>query len=169
MPEQEPNDYVIPVVREQVQTDAVAVETGGVRVVKTVQSHEEVVAQELRRGRVEVQRVPMNQPVGGPMEPRREGNTLIIPVVSEVLRIEKQWVLTEEIHLTQFEETRTVNEKVTVNQEVAEVQRVDEEGQVISEMPAGRAPGRVLARQEDPQEPTRRVLTRNTTSLVKKT
>lgn len=168
MPENEPNDYVIPVVSEEVHADAVPVETGGVRVVKRVQTHDEVVEQEIRRGRVEVTRVPVNQPVAGPLQPRREGNTLIIPVVSEVLKIEKQWVLTEEIRLTQIEETQTVTETVSVNQEVADVERTDADGRVISQLGVSRPHGKVLARQQVTGEPERKILAGNSESLVKK-
>ncbi len=144
------------------------VETGGVRVVKRVETHDEVIQQEVRRGRVEVTRVPKNEPVAGPLQPRKEGNTLIIPVVSEVLKIEKQWVLTEEIHLTQVEETRPVTEQVTVNKEVAEVQRVDAKGRVLSEIRPQRTPAKVLPRAAETKEPGRKVLTRTSDSLVKK-
>lgn len=170
MADQTPNDYVIPVVREEVHTDAVPVETGGVRVVKRVETHDEVVEREIRRGLVDVKRVAVNQPVAGPLEPRREGKTLIVPVVSEVLRIEKQWVLTEEIHITQTEESQTVTETVPVNVEHAEVQRFDEAGRVISELAPARTPAKVLARgTEDNAAANRRVLSGNTSSIVKKT
>ena len=53
-------------------------------------------------------------------------------MVSEVLHVEKQWVVTEEIHLTQIEERDTVQETVRVNQEKAEVERLDEAGNVVS-------------------------------------
>jgi stress response protein YsnF len=145
------------------------VETGRVRVTKRVESHDETIEQEVRQGHVEVKRVAVNRPVEGPMPPRREGNTLIVPVVSEVLRIEKQWILTEEIHLIQTEESRRVNEQVAVAREVAQVQRLDESGRVISEIAGGSpAKSRVLARVPEPTEPKRKVLTRNSGSIVKK-
>src|SRR5207245_826831 len=110
MDENQPADYVVPVISEEVHMDAVPVETGGVRVIKRVEGHDEIVEQEVRKGRVEVRRVAVNRAVNGPQRPRREGNTLIVPVVSEVLRVEKQWVLTEEVHITQLEERERVSE-----------------------------------------------------------
>ncbi len=135
MAEDTNDELVVPVLSEQFHADAVPVETGGVRVIKRVEGHEEVLEQELRRGRVEVKRVKLDRKVEGPQNARRVGDTLIIPVVSEVLRVTKEWVLTEEIHVTQIEERETVQERVTVNREVASVERTDEQGNVREEVP----------------------------------
>ena len=126
------DDVVVPVVSEEVHADAVPVQAGGVRVTKHVEGHEEILEQELRRGRVEVKRVKTERVVDGPQTVQRLGNTLVIPVVSEVLHVEKRWVVTEEIHITQIEERETVQQTVTVNQERAEVERLDETGSVVS-------------------------------------
>jgi stress response protein YsnF len=101
MPDELNDQYVVPVINEEVHADAIPVQTGGVRVTKHVEGHDEIVEQELRRGRVEIKRVKTDRVVDGPQQVQRVGNTLVIPVVSEVLRIEKQWVVTEEIHITQ--------------------------------------------------------------------
>jgi uncharacterized protein (TIGR02271 family) len=126
------NDVVVPVVNEEFRADAIPVQTGGVRVIKHVEGHDEILEQELRRGRVEVKRVKTDRPVDGPQPVQRVGNTLVVPIVSEVLHVEKRWVVTEEIHLTQIEERETVQQTVTVNREEAEVERLDEKGMVVS-------------------------------------
>ncbi len=71
----EGDELVIPIIGEELKADAVPVETGGVRVTKRVHSHDEVVEQQLRTGRVDVRRVPVNRPVEGPL-PVREWATL---------------------------------------------------------------------------------------------
>ena len=129
-------DVVVPLVEERVDVGAAAVQTGGVRVVKRVQTHEEVFEQQLRKGRAEVKHVKVDRVVGGPQQPRRVGNTLVIPVVSEVLRVTKEWVLTEEIHVTQIDERQTVETRVNVNREIAEVQRLDASGEVRRHEPS---------------------------------
>ena len=126
------NELVVPVLNEELHADAIPVQTGGVRVTKHVEGHDEILEQELRKGRVEVKRVKTERVVDGPQPVQRVGNTLVVPVVSEVLHVEKRWVVTEEIHLTQFEERETVQQTVTVNREQADVQRVDERGKVVS-------------------------------------
>lgn len=127
-------DLVIPVVQEELHADAVPVQTGGVRVTKHIDGNEELLEQELRKGRVEIKRVKTERVVDGPQPVQRAGNKLVIPVVSEVLHVEKRWVVTEEIHLTQIEERETVQQKVIVNCEEAEIERVDELGNVISRL-----------------------------------
>jgi uncharacterized protein (TIGR02271 family) len=126
------NDVVVPVLKEELHADAIPVQTGGVRVTKHVEGHNEILEQELRKGRVEVKRVKTERVVDGPQPVQRVGNTLVVPVVSEVLHVEKRWVVTEEIHLTQVEERKTVQQTVTVNREQADVQRVDQTGKVLS-------------------------------------
>jgi stress response protein YsnF len=134
MPDKEGSDYVVPVIQEELHADAIPVESGSVRVVKRVEGHDEILEQELRKGRVEVKRVKTERVVSGPQQPERRGNTLIIPVVSEVLRVEKQWVVTEEIHITQLEEKERFQQTVTVNREVADVERLDESGRKVSSL-----------------------------------
>jgi len=125
------DEVVIPVVGEEVKADAVPKETGGVRVTKHVHSHDEVVEQELRTGRVDVKHVHMNRPVDGPLPGRLSSNTVVVPFVSEVVRVERQWILTEEIHLTRREEVRTVQQTVPVKQESATAERVNAAGDVV--------------------------------------
>jgi stress response protein YsnF len=141
MTENNQTDYIVPVVRESVEADTIPVETGGVRVTKRVEAHDEILEQELRRGRAEIRRIKMDRVVDGPQQPRQEGETLIIPVVSEVLVVTKQWVVTEEIHVTRIEELERVEQTVPVNEEIAEVERLDESGNVV-------ASGNQVARQE---------------------
>jgi stress response protein YsnF len=181
MTEDNTSDYVVPVVSEELHADVIPVETGSVRVVKRVEGHDEILRQELRKGRVEVRRVRTDRVVDGPQQSYREGDTLIVPVVSEILRVQKQWVVTEEIHITQIEEREVVEQKVAVNREVVEVERFDGAGNVISS--AADSVGDETARLERPntrvggsggenappsqQAPARKVLTR-TDSLLKR-
>ena len=128
-------ESVIPIIHEEVHADAVPVVTGGVRVTKSVESHEEIVEQALRKSHVEVKRVITNLVVDGPQSARRVGDTLIVPVVSEVLKIEKQWVVTEEIHITERQEQETVQNKVTLYREHARIERLDSSGNAVSTVP----------------------------------
>jgi len=127
----EKEEIIVPVVAEQLHVDAVPVLKGGVRVVKRVVEQEYLIDQELRRDHVEVKRVKVNRVVDGPQQAVQSGNTTIIPIVEEVLRIERQWVVTEEIHLTRTEETGVHQEKIVLNREEATVERFDSSGQPV--------------------------------------
>ncbi|MDQ2775990.1 MAG: YsnF/AvaK domain-containing protein [Acidobacteriota bacterium] len=172
MTEDNSSEYVVPVVSEELHADAIPVETGSVRVVKRVEGHDEVLQQELHKGRVEVRRIKTNRVVDGPQQVQRNGKTMVIPVVSEVLLVQKQWVVTEEIHITQIEERETVEQKVTVNREVAEIERVDENGQVVSSVKDSLRDetggfNRPVARETEAPKPGRKVLSRSDSMLKK--
>ncbi len=140
-----PESVVVPVVSEEMHSDAIPVQTGGVRVTKRVDGHDEILEQELRKGRVEVKRVKTDRVVDGPQNVQRVGNTLIVPVVSEVLRVQKQWVVTEEIHITQIEERETVQQKVHMNEERAQVERLDASGNAISSIESEAGPDEAVS------------------------
>jgi len=116
---------VVPVVAEEAEVRKQVIETGRVRVAKTVREREEVVDVPLWRDEVQVERVPINRVVEGPVVVRHEGDTTIIPLVEEILVVEKRLMLREELRVT----TRHVEEhrpqRVTLRTEEATVERVE--------------------------------------------
>jgi stress response protein YsnF len=79
------------------------------------------VSQELKSERVTVSRVPINRYVEAPPQVRTEGDVTIIPVLEEVLIVEKKLLLREEIHLQRTTITETVTETVPVRKHRAVV------------------------------------------------
>lgn len=61
-------------------------------------------AEQLMREDCEVKRVPVRKLIDQPAEPRQEGDTLIFPLMEEVLVIEKRLMLREELHITRRRE-----------------------------------------------------------------
>ena len=116
---------VVPVVQEELVVGKQAVETGRVRLVKTVAERQEVIDEPLMREHVEVERVPVNQVVSGPVAVRYEGDTMIIPVLEEVVVYEKRLVLKEELHVRKVATQERQPETVTLRQEQVAVERVD--------------------------------------------
>jgi stress response protein YsnF len=145
------DDVVVPVVSEELHAGAAPVVTGGVRVTKRVHTHDEILEQELRRTHAEVKRVKTDRVVDGPQPARREGATLIVPIVSEILRVEKQWVVTEEIHITQTEQTDRVRQTVPVSREEAQVERMDESGNPVETIEEKMSPAAAEAARTGPQ------------------
>jgi len=70
---------VIPVVEEELRVGKRVVETGRVRVSKTVHEHEEFLDEPLMREEYDVERVPVDAFVDGPVGPRHEGDGEIVP------------------------------------------------------------------------------------------
>jgi uncharacterized protein (TIGR02271 family) len=91
---------VVPVVEERVELETRRRVTGKVRVSTHAVTSEETVDLPLTQEQVDVRRVPIGRQVDAAVQPRQEGDTWIIPVMEEVLVVEKRLVLREEIHLT---------------------------------------------------------------------
>lgn len=63
-----------------------------------------------------VQHVPVDRIIEQPPEPRQEGDTMIYPVVEEVLVVEKRFLLREEIHVSRERapiDTRRIDSEAT--------------------------------------------------------
>jgi stress response protein YsnF len=101
------SDVRIPLVEERLVTSKREVETGRVRVRTLVEENETLVRETLRHAMVEVERVPIEREVDEIPAVREENGVTIIPVVREVLVVQKKLILAEEVHLrrqTQIEE-----------------------------------------------------------------
>ncbi len=119
-------ETVIPVLQEEVQVDKRKVETAKVRIKTTVTERQETVDLPLLREEVEVRRVPINRPVDGPVEMRQEGDTLIVPLLEEVLVVQKQLLLKEEVHISKKRTEQHQPEQVTLRSEQVSVERIEQ-------------------------------------------
>lgn len=119
---------VLPVVEEALVVHTPAVETGRVRISKTVHEREEVIDPPLLRDEVIIQRVPINRVVEAPIAARCEEDTLIVPLLEEVLVVEKRLLLKEELRITKKQVETHTPQRVTLRREEATVERIDREG-----------------------------------------
>lgn len=136
---------VIPVIAEEVNATTRKIPTGKVRVTKQTTEHTESVSMPVVRETAHVKRVVVNRPVDGPLPVRREGDTIIMPVVEEVAVVEKRLMLKEEIHITRQRSTELHNQDVTLRTERAQVERAGTSGQLVPDEPEPErvsAPGR---------------------------
>lgn len=113
----------IPLAEEHLRVDKRVRETGRVRLSKHVDVREEIVDEPLLREEVEVERVPVNRYVDEPVPTRTEGETTIIPVMEEVLVVEKRLRLKEELHVTRRQTEHREPQRVTLRSERVEVER----------------------------------------------
>lgn len=120
----------IPRLEEQLQVGTQTVETGRVTLAKTVHETEETVTIPLLQEQYVVERTAINQYVEEPPAPRQEGETIIYPVLKEVLVVQKRLFLVEEIRVThqqtQTQETQTVRlrrEDITVERRSSNSER----------------------------------------------
>jgi uncharacterized protein (TIGR02271 family) len=121
---------VIPVIHEELEIGKRRVEiSAGIRVHKSAREEEQVVDLPLIHEQLEVERVPVDRPLDEPVPVRHVGETIIVPVMEEVLVVRKELRLVEELHIrrvrTEIRDPRTV----MLRKEEATVERIaDEEG-----------------------------------------
>jgi stress response protein YsnF len=122
-------DQVIPIVEEEVRLGKREVVTGRVRVSTKVDVVEEMARASLSEEVVDVERVPIDRMVDTPPVVRTEGDLTIIPVVEEVLVVEKRLLLKEELHIRRRRTSEDVEVPVQVRKQRAVVERLPADGE----------------------------------------
>lgn len=124
----EQGEYRIPLAEERLIVRKEEVETGRVRVRTLVDEAETIVREQLTHAEVEVERVPMDRQVEAVPPVREEDGVTIIPVVREVLIVQKQLILTEEVRLRRVTRTEDHAEPVLLRTQRAEIEREEASG-----------------------------------------
>jgi stress response protein YsnF len=120
----EKNDSVrIPVIEESARIERIQTVIGKVRIDKTVQERIEQIDEPLVSEEVEVERVTINRPVDEAPSIRHEGNTLVIPLLEEVLVVEKRLVLREEVRVRKLSKEVRSPQEVSLRSEQIEITR----------------------------------------------
>ena len=121
-------EETIPVIEEEVHIDKEVVESGRVHISKEVHEEEVDVDIPMMQEEVDVKRVAKNIQLDAPPPPvRYEGDVMIIPVLREVVVVEKRLVLVEELHVTKKEVQTHDKQRVTLRKEEVHVNRTDGE------------------------------------------
>lgn len=122
-------DLIIPVVEETIDVGTVKVPAGsGVRVHKQVRVRDEPFDVTLERDELVVERVAIDAWVEGPApRPRTEGETTIVPVLEEVLVVEKRLRLKEEVRITRRPRREQVPQTARLRSEEVTVERFENE------------------------------------------
>ncbi|TXM98678.1 DUF2382 domain-containing protein [Methylobacterium sp. WL64] len=123
--------HTISVVEETARIEKHVVETGRVRVRTETETRDQILRESLRSDSVAVTRVPVNRTLAdGEAAPvtRVEGGVTIIPVLEEILVVEKRLVLKEEVHIRQTSADEDVEVPVTLRKQHAVVERVSPDG-----------------------------------------
>jgi len=118
----------IPVVAEELDVSKRSVATGSVRVQKRLIGHDELVDMPLMREDVDVRRVLIDRDIDSVPLMREEAGTIIVPLVEEVLVVEKRLRLREEVHITRRRTEERHQENVTLLREEVEVSRTGTDG-----------------------------------------
>lgn len=118
---------LIPVIQETIRVEKREFESGKVIVHKTVAERDEVVDVLLRQQDLSVERVPVDRVVQEAPQTRQEGDTLIVPILEEVLVVEKRLVLKEELHIRKHSSERTEQKTVRLRSEQVKIEQTGRE------------------------------------------
>ena len=121
----------VPVYEEEALVEKRVVDTGrGVRIHKIVAEHPCQIDESLTRDEVQVSHVPVDRIVALDQAPvtRYEGDTLVVPVLEEVLVVERRLRVKEELRITRTRREERHAETVMLKAEQVSVERFDDAG-----------------------------------------
>lgn len=121
----EAGDLIVPLHTEAIAVTRLQVAGETVRVSTVLREQERLVDEELTHERVEVERVPIGRPVDVAPPVREEGDTTIIPVMEEIVVVERRLILKEEVRIRRVSVTEQHRETVTVREQDAVITRTE--------------------------------------------
>ena len=116
---------ILPVIKEELVIEKRPVLDGRVRVTTQTEHVDEVARVRLDADQVEIERVPIGRDITEMPDVRYEGNVTIVPVVEEVLVVEKRLILKEEVRITRRTTSETVEVPVTLRKQRVHIERSD--------------------------------------------
>jgi uncharacterized protein (TIGR02271 family) len=133
-------EKVVPLVEERLAIARRLVETGRVRVHLSTATEDALVRETLRGERMEVERIALGHEVASApaVLEEEDGAVLVVPVLEEILVVERRLVLKEELRIRRIATTDTVEETIPLRHQVASVERLSAAASEGSPDPQGR-------------------------------
>jgi uncharacterized protein (TIGR02271 family) len=127
MPDQErqPKDLRIPLHVEEVSVSRREIKKANVRIALITGTREQLIDKELTHVRVEIERVPIGRTIEVVPPISHEGDITIIPVVEEMVVVERRLVLKEEVRVRRVSTKEQHQETVVLRQQEAVITRED--------------------------------------------
>jgi stress response protein YsnF len=121
---QDKDQVVVPLHAEEVSVAKRRVVTGKVKVGTVTRETEKLVEELLEQEHVEIDRTTIGKQVDKAPPVREEGDTLIIPVLEEIVVVERRLLLKEEIRVRRTREKQPYQERVVVRKQEAVITRL---------------------------------------------
>lgn len=131
-PEARPEVH-IPLYQEELFVAKRSAESGRVQVSQVTRSQQQPVDESLTHDEIEIERHAVGRPIDSMPSVRQEGDVTIVPVVEEVLKIERCLILKEEVHIRRVQRTERYQNTVTLRKQEAVISHIGPEGPVISQ------------------------------------
>jgi uncharacterized protein (TIGR02271 family) len=126
------DEAVLRLLVEELSVDKQRVETGRLRVRRVTQERTEDVDYDVEHIEAQFERVPVGRIVDERPVMRETEDTIVIPVVEEVVVVERRLVLKEEIHVRKTRRVERKSEQVTLRTQQAEVLRLPPKGSPVT-------------------------------------
>ena len=117
-------DPKLTLLAEEVSVRKEAVETGRLRVSTETHTREADIDEALVQEHAEVEKIAVGRQIFEMPSIRQEGDTTIIPIVEEVVHVERRLILKEEVRVTRRRKSETFQDRVTLRYQEAVVSRV---------------------------------------------
>lgn len=127
--EQQTKDLRIPLHVEEISVSRREIKKANVQVALVTGTREQLIDEELTHVRVEIERFPIGQTVEAMPPIRQEGDITIIPVVEEIVVVERRLVLKEEVRVRRVSTKEQHQETVVLRQQEAVVTREEPDSQ----------------------------------------
>lgn len=118
-------------VAEEAEAHVHEVDRGRVLIDKTVEMVPHRADVEVGTDVVDVDRVDINEEFNEPPQTRQEGDTLIVPVIEEVLVVSKRYRVIEEVRITKRRDVHTETFEENLKREVVTVTEEDVDGEIV--------------------------------------
>jgi uncharacterized protein (TIGR02271 family) len=131
MPDQkrQPQDLHVPLHEEEISVSRREIKKAKVQVALVTGTRRQLIDEELTHVRVEIERVPIDRTVEVVPPIRQEGDITIIPVVEEIVVVERRLVLKEEVRVRRVSTKEQHQETVALRQQEAVVTREEPDSQ----------------------------------------
>jgi len=117
------DQLVVPLHAEEVSVAKRRVVTGQVKVGTVTKESEQLVEELLEHEHVEIERIAVGKEVDKAPTVRQEGDTLIIPVLEEIVVVERRLLLKEEVRIRRTREKQPYQERVVIRKQEAVITR----------------------------------------------
>jgi uncharacterized protein (TIGR02271 family) len=134
-PRDQAADTVIPLLAEELEVSKQVVETGRVQIARVTHEREQLIDELLARETVEIERSPIGRPIDAMPAVREEGDTIVVPIVEEVLVVERRLFLKEELRIRRVRTTERHQETVILRHQEAVFTRVPVEAPAAGQSP----------------------------------
>ena len=125
------DDPKLTLLAEELSVGKESVETGRLRVSKQTHTREVAVEEPLLRESAEIETIPIGRRIFEMPSVRHEGETIVVPIVEEILHTERRLILKEEVRITRRKTAEQIHDRVTLRYQEAVVTRVQSASEAV--------------------------------------